>query len=123
MEVSYSPSPNAPIHQLEVETKFDSLDQHDKLYAHYFARAAWYGSRIIMRQVSMESIGIFEFIMSMYKACSGDWEVFVEAQNVVEEDLKAFLEYAGMFLCNLGNYYVCRPSDVDDSADTSSGRR
>lgn len=59
-----------------------------------------------MRQVSPESPDIFDFIMELYRACSGDWNTLVTECNILLEELEAFLEYAGMFLCNLGNLYV-----------------
>ncbi|KAH8729999.1 peptidase family M49-domain-containing protein [Ilyonectria robusta] len=58
-----------------------------------------------MRQVSPESPDIFDFIMELYRACSGDWNTLVTECNILLEELEAFFEYAGMFLCNLGNLY------------------
>ncbi|KAL6409842.1 Peptidase M49, dipeptidyl-peptidase III [Ilyonectria robusta] len=58
-----------------------------------------------MRQVSPESPDIFDFILELYRACSGDWNTLVTECNILLEELEAFLEYAGMFLCNLGNLY------------------
>lgn len=59
-----------------------------------------------MRQISPESPGIFDFIMDLHHACGGQWNMFVEQCHITTEELDAFLEYAGMFLCNLGNFYV-----------------
>nr|POE54250.1 putative dipeptidyl peptidase 3 [Quercus suber] len=104
MSESYHPRVGATVHQLRVKPVFDALTPREKLYAHYLARAAWHGSRIVMRQVSSESTAIFDFILNLYKACDGQWERL--AQNGVNGDeLTAFLEYAAMFLCNLGNFY------------------
>ncbi|RFU25600.1 hypothetical protein B7463_g10739, partial [Scytalidium lignicola] len=69
------------------------------------SRAAWYGTRIILRQVSPESIGIFDFVMELYAFCSGNWNVFVGQDSITEEELNAFLEYVATFLSNIGNYY------------------
>lgn len=49
---------------LEVNPILETLEKTDKLYAHHMARAAWHGSRIILRQVSAESPVIFDFIRS-----------------------------------------------------------
>lgn len=68
--------------------------------------AAWHGARIIMRQVSHEAIGIFEFIMELYASCSGDWRALSNRLEVESQEMDAFLDYAGTFLSNLGNYYV-----------------
>lgn len=97
--------PSGAVIQLEIKAIFDALEPREKLYAHYTARAVWHGSRIIMRQVSPESIDIFEFITDLYHACGGDWGVLTN--NIEPRQLEAFLDYAAMFLCNLGNYYVC----------------
>ncbi|RJE18205.1 Peptidase family M49 [Aspergillus sclerotialis] len=63
MATNYFPDPNAVPRQLVIADAFDTLRPREKLYAHYMSRAAWHGSRIIMRQTSPESIGIFDFIM------------------------------------------------------------
>lgn len=105
-ESSYIPPLGATIHQLNIKPIFDALEKRDKFYAHYLARAAWHGSRIIMRQVSPESPDIFDFIMDLYHACDGEWNTLVEQCSITSEELASFLEYAAMFLCNLGNFYV-----------------
>ncbi|PKK46044.1 hypothetical protein CI102_9975 [Trichoderma harzianum] len=104
-ESSHTPPLGATIHQLKIKTIFDALDERDKLYAHHLARAAWHGSRIIMRQVSPESPDIFDFIMDLYHACDGKWDTLVAQCNITPEELTLFLEYAATFLCNLGNSY------------------
>ena len=99
-----------PIHQLSVEAAFNQLDPREKLYSHHMAKAAWSGTRIIHRQVSPESSGIFDFIMRLYEACKnsyrGDWDALANACKVSHADVNAFLEYAATFLSNMGNYYV-----------------
>lgn len=86
--------------------RFDSLSQREKFYAHHLARAAWYGARILLRQTSPESIGIFDFILELHKACGGEWDKLVDQDGVTPEDLDEFLEFAGMFLSRQGNYWV-----------------
>jgi dipeptidyl-peptidase-3 len=103
---SYAPPPDTKVHQLEIKTVFDTLNKREKLYAHYLARAAWCGSRVIMRQVSPESPDIFDFIISLYRACDGRWNTLVVQCGVTPEELGTFLEYCATFLCNLGNFYV-----------------
>ncbi|KAI9771636.1 MAG: hypothetical protein M1840_001851 [Geoglossum simile] len=100
---SIAPAP--PIHQLNIKSAFESLSSREKLYAHYMSRAAWHGTRIILRQVSPESIGIFDFIMELHASCSGNWSVMLEENGITPEEGKAFLEYAATFLSNIGNYY------------------
>lgn len=59
-----------------------------------------------MRQVSPEATGIFDFIIDLYKSCSGQWKTLVKYDGVTTEELAAFLEYCGHFLYNMGNYWV-----------------
>jgi len=69
-------------------------------------RATWHGSRIIMRQVSWESQHVFDFILETHRACDGNWELLAERVGVSDEAMEGFLEYAAVFLGNIGNYYV-----------------
>lgn len=59
-----------------------------------------------MRQVSLESIPIFDFILELHAHCGGHWNSFIR-DDVSEESLDKFLTYAATFLSNVGNYYVC----------------
>lgn len=59
-----------------------------------------------MRQVSPESQAIFEFILETYRACDGNWESLAERVRISNEAMEGFLEYASVFLGNIGNYYV-----------------
>lgn len=104
MEIIRVPGP--PTYQLAIEEVFNHLSHREKLYAHHLSRAAWHGSRIIMRQVSPEATGIFDFIIDLYKTCNGQWKALVKDDGVTTEDLAAFLEYCGHFLYNMGNYWV-----------------
>jgi dipeptidyl-peptidase-3 len=107
---SHTPPLGGTIHQLKIKHVFDALEKREKFYAHYLARAAWHGSRIIMRQVSPESPHIFDFLMGLYLACDGKWDTLVAQCNITAEELACFLEYAATFLCNLGNFYVSWPT-------------
>ncbi len=40
--------------------------------------AAFLGTRITLRQVSPESEPIYDFIVSLYDACKGDWKILQE---------------------------------------------
>jgi dipeptidyl-peptidase-3 len=102
----YNPPLGGTIHQLGIKPIFDRLPVREKLYAHHLARAAWHGSRIIMRQVAPESPVIFDFITDLYRACDGQWKALIEQFSITQEELAAFLAYSATFLCNLGNHYV-----------------
>lgn len=106
MGASITPIHTAATHQLAIKQIFDGLAQRDKIYAHHLSRAAWHGSRIIMRQTSPEATTIFDFIMDLYSSCNGQWNSLIDKGITTPDDLSAFLEYAALFLCNLGNYYA-----------------
>jgi dipeptidyl-peptidase-3 len=69
-------------------------------------RAAWYGARVILRQVSPESTATFDLIIELYLACQGNWESLALHTGVSKADVESFLAYAAVFLGNIGNYYV-----------------
>lgn len=120
-----------PIHQLSIKTAFQSLSHREKLYAHhmsryifrlfvsaplsiscwscYYCSAAWHGTRIILRQVSPESLGIYDLIQEIYASCAGDWDKLAEESGAPRVQIDAFLEYSATFLSNVGNYYVRHP--------------
>ncbi|KAK3897692.1 dipeptidyl peptidase 3 [Staphylotrichum tortipilum] len=93
------------VFKLGVEAQFEGLTATEKRYAHHMARAAWYGTRIILRQVSPEAPDIFDFILELHRACDGDWDAFTEAREISRDDLHRFLTYAATFLSNVGNYF------------------
>ncbi|XXH00202.1 hypothetical protein Hte_006544 [Hypoxylon texense] len=93
------------IYKLSVAPLFDGLSEREKRYSHYMSRAAWSGTRIILRQVSPESPAIFDFILELYRSCGGDWKQLSEVNGVDRDEIQAWLEYAATFLSNVGNYY------------------
>ena len=100
------PDPTAPVYQLEIKGVFEGLSQREKLYAHHMSRACWYGTRISLRQTSPEAVAIFEFILALYKVCKGRWDELAAMCGIPHAEVEAFMSYAAMFLCNLGNFYV-----------------
>ncbi|RAK81447.1 dipeptidyl peptidase III [Aspergillus fijiensis CBS 313.89] len=93
------------VFQLSVASAFQRLSPQQKLYAHYMAKPAWSGTRIILRQVSPEANGIFDLIVGLYQSCDGDWDALGRRSHVADGDLELFLDYAANFLSNMGNYY------------------
>ncbi|GFF48981.1 dipeptidyl peptidase III [Aspergillus lentulus] len=93
------------IFQLSVAAAFKGLSSKEKLYAHHTARAAWHGARIILRQVSPEANDIFDFIMALYHSCDGQWEQLARRAQVDMAEVEKFLDYAAVFLSNIGNYF------------------
>ncbi|KKA30757.1 hypothetical protein TD95_002600 [Thielaviopsis punctulata] len=90
--------------RLEIEKHFNALTPQLKRYAHYISKASFAGTRIVLRQISPESEPIYDFIISLHKTCNGDWKALAAKTGVDEAGLNAFLQYAGMFLGNNGNY-------------------
>jgi hypothetical protein len=69
-------------------------------------RAAFAGTRILLRQVSPESEAIYDFILAVHKLCGGDWEKLRLQAGSNALEIAQFLEYASQFLDALGNYTV-----------------
>lgn len=69
-----------------------------------FSRACFAGTRIVLRQLSPESESIYDLILALHKSCNGDWNSLAKKAGIEESELTSFLEYAAMFLGNLGNY-------------------
>ncbi|KAI9735180.1 MAG: hypothetical protein M1834_001770 [Cirrosporium novae-zelandiae] len=90
--------------QLPIKPHFDALSDSQKHYAHYLSRTSFLGTRIVLRQISPESEPIYDLIITLYKACNGDWKKVQEKTGVSKNDLQYFLEYAAQFLGNGGNY-------------------
>ena len=67
-------------------------------------RAAFFGARIILRQVSPESESIYDLIIALQKHCNGDWASLADHAQVDNAELQLALQYFTQFLGNLGNY-------------------
>ena len=76
--------------------------------AYPHVRASWHGTRIILRQTSPEAATIFDFIISLYNQCHGDWSLLGQKISATKNEIDAFLDYAACFLSNIGNYYASR---------------
>jgi len=89
---------------LEIKPHFEALNQQEKQYAHHLSRASFAGQRVILAQVSPESTAIYDLILTVHKACDGDYKKLSEKTGVSPEDVTLWLEYAAQFLGNSGNY-------------------
>ncbi|TKA82156.1 hypothetical protein B0A55_02044 [Friedmanniomyces simplex] len=89
---------------LAIKKPFEALNDREKKYAHYLSRAAWSGTRVNLRQVSPESEGIYDFVVTLQRSCDGDWKQLASKAGLSDEDLKHFLSYAAQFIGNAGNY-------------------
>ncbi|KAI1859479.1 hypothetical protein JX265_010482 [Neoarthrinium moseri] len=90
--------------RLEIEKHFEPLSDQQKRYAHFISRAAWAGTRIVLRCVSPESESIFDLILALHKSSGGDWKALQAKAGISDEELDQFLQYAAQFLGNNGNY-------------------
>lgn len=54
--------------------------------------------------MSPESEAIYDFILSLHRACKGDWKQLQQDRGVSDDDMRYFLEYAAQFLGNCGDY-------------------
>jgi dipeptidyl-peptidase III len=110
LQYKMSAPPNASpsqlvVAQMKVGTAFSALSEPQKLYAHHMARAAWFGARIILKQVSPEASAIFDFIVEIHKTCTGHWWALADRLGINHDQVTAFIDYAATFLSNIGNYY------------------
>lgn len=89
---------------LDIKPHFEALNKQQKQYAHHLSKAAFAGQRTILAQISPESTPIYELILSLHKACGGDYDKLSEKTSVSKDDVTLWLEYAAQFLGNSGNY-------------------
>ncbi|KAE8154905.1 hypothetical protein BDV25DRAFT_135548 [Aspergillus avenaceus] len=99
------------------------FSKQEKLYAYYLARAAWHGSRIVMRQVSPESPDICDFIIDLYHSCGGGRDAMGTQCRITTEELDAFLEDAATFLRSIFRLVqlCCRTANPVKHGTASSG--
>lgn len=73
-----------------------------------FISASYHGARILLRQVSPESEGIFDLIIEVARRAAGDWPAFASSNGIGLHDMNNFIDYAARFLDSMGNYSVRR---------------
>jgi dipeptidyl-peptidase-3 len=101
-----------PIYTLDVKPSWDKLTEKEKLYAHYFSLASWAGQTIVFKQVSLESIDIFNLLQALFRGVRvADLKSKALAQgSVSEKEFGDFLQYVANFygsgLCFLQIYYI-----------------
>jgi dipeptidyl-peptidase III len=90
--------------RLEIAPHFNALNAQQKRYAHHLSRASFYGTRVTLAQVSPESIPIYDLIITIHKACKGDYKSLASSTGASDDAVRQWLEYAAQFLGNCGNY-------------------
>merc|ERR1711962_1575090 len=103
--VTYTITNDQPVVALDARTAFEKLTEREQLYAHYIARASFYGGLICLSQTSPESPGIFRLIHRINVAQPIDeLRETCSAQDVPEVDFKSFMVYSSGVYANMGNY-------------------
>lgn len=96
---------------IHIETEVENLDCtqawtnltiSEKLYAYYFARASWEGSKVCWFQRSYESPGLFLLFQELFKI--QDLKQQSLSAGVSEDEYKMLLAYAAGVYSNMGNY-------------------
>ncbi|SAM03646.1 hypothetical protein [Absidia glauca] len=103
----YLADQKAPFSCLEAKPFFESLDNKQKLYAHYMSRAAFEGTRIIITQTNPRAEAIYDLILKVFSNKQGQLtnvEQLKQRSQVSSEAFDNLLQYSGQFLGNLSNY-------------------
>lgn len=97
---------NQPVVLLECQQAFCALSDKEKLYAHYMARASWYGGLIVLIQTSPESPLIFILLQKLYSGqdISELKEIALSQCDFSEDEFQALLVYSSGIYTNMGNY-------------------
>lgn len=61
--------------------------------------------------------------MAMYHSCEGEWEKLATGTQVDSNETHNFVNYAAMFLSNIGNYFVSYDLRVCLDLDLSNSCR
>ncbi|KAJ3343236.1 hypothetical protein HDU93_009220 [Gonapodya sp. JEL0774] len=91
-----------PIVRIDAVGAFSGLTEDEKRYAHHLARAAYHGTRIILRQRSIESEAIFSLVLHLFSHKTFD--ALKEESGLSDRDWNALLQYSAQVLSNNGNY-------------------
>ncbi|KAJ6031643.1 hypothetical protein N7540_002375 [Penicillium herquei] len=54
--------------------------------------------------------------MDLHKVCTGRWIDWIADGTVTQLELSAFLDYAAIFLNNIGNYFVSTSSNFTSAS-------
>ena len=95
----------SPIANIDCEKPFQKLDTREKLYAYYFSRASWEGSKICYFQRSYESPALFYLINKILTLQTLEQVKATCKQNgFTDDDWTHLTAYLAGFLQNCGNY-------------------
>lgn len=98
--------PDQPVVYLNATTAFNKLTVKEQNYAHYMSRASYFGSLIVLLQLSQESPQIFRLLHRINLAQSPEElrNVYKGSEDISDEDLDAFFIYCSGIYTNMGNY-------------------
>eukprot|EP01122_Echinamoeba_exundans_P012988 TRINITY_DN5591_c0_g1_i2.p1 TRINITY_DN5591_c0_g1~~TRINITY_DN5591_c0_g1_i2.p1 ORF type:complete len:458 (+),score=121.21 TRINITY_DN5591_c0_g1_i2:28-1401(+) len=97
---------DTPVYFLDCEKAWKGLSDNEKLYAHYISQASWAGTKVCMRQLSVESVPLFDMFQTLFKSVGGAAKLkqLATAAGVSESDWTGFMQYVLNFYGNMGNY-------------------
>jgi dipeptidyl-peptidase-3 len=96
-----------PFAKLECKAAFEALTDKEKLYVHHLSQACWAGSPIVFEQVSPESPDILKMYLEVFNGGVSQWKEQIAKRGegaISAEDISDFLNFAGIFFANHGNY-------------------
>jgi dipeptidyl-peptidase-3 len=105
--ITYAVTNDQPVTTLDARTAFEKLTEREQLYAHYLARASFWGGLIVLVQTSPESPSIYRLIQRINHGQTTEElkaSVVNDNNGITDEDFVAFLVYCSGVLNNMGNY-------------------
>ena len=98
-------SRESPILHVKCEKAFQALTAEEKLYAYYFTRASWSGSKICYFQRSYESPALFYLLQKVFLRESAQQVAQrLSAAGFSEAEVQQLFVYVSSFFQNCGNY-------------------
>ena len=94
------------VQNLQMAEPWKQLNEKERNYAYFMAKASWAGAKMVLHQISYESPPIFLLFQAYFQ--KRDFLVLEEAAlsaGVTDTEYKQFMAYAGGFYANMSNYH------------------
>ena len=98
--------PDTRIQNLVFSEPWQGLNDREKNYAYYMAKASWEGSKVVPYQISYEAPALWCIFLAAFE--DKNFEELEEralATGVTKSEYKNFLAYVGGFYGNMSNYH------------------
>ena len=92
---------DASIHSIDASNSWSHLEDNEKKYAYYMARAAWEGSKICWFQRSYESPALLVLLKLVF---AHGVQSLKEQSGVSDTEWKQFTVYSASVFQNCGNF-------------------